>query len=113
MQHLLDMTYTPGDSIYRALGRVTQRIAVGEIPGDARQFFFGARLVALVKADLSLRPIACGEVLRRLAGKLLCAAVKKEVATLLLADGRVGVAIPGGSEGMTDAAKRIVGTWRR
>ena len=38
--------------------------------------FFGARLVGLVKVDQTLRPIACGEVLRRLAGKILCAEVK-------------------------------------
>ena len=85
----------------------------GCIPLDARQYFFGGKLVALVKHDLSLRPIACGEILRRLAAKLLCAKVKKLVAPMLLDSAQVGVAVAGGADAMCYAARRLSRLWLR
>jgi hypothetical protein len=67
---------------------------------------FGARLVALVKKDGGLRPIACGEILRRLAGKVLCGLCKKALVKALLPVGQVGVGVPNGIEGLYFAARQ-------
>ena len=41
----------------------------GDVPGDVRRFLRDAALTALPKHDGDWRPIAVGEVLRRLVGK--------------------------------------------
>ena len=72
-----------------------------------RPYIGGARLHGLVKTDGGLRPIACGETLRRLAGKILCANIRDEAKPFFLAQHQVGVAIPGGAEAMTLVASRL------
>jgi hypothetical protein len=51
-------------------------------------------------------------VLRRLSGKVICASIKKEAAGYFLRHAQVGVAVSSGAEGMTYAARRVVGDWR-
>ena len=58
----------------------------------------GASLIALRKKDNGVRPIAVGEVYRRLASRLCCAAVRSELPDLFLPYGQVGVAVKGGLE---------------
>ena len=113
-QHLLDLTCTLGNSqMYEALSTVSGLLMNGCVPVDARRHFFGGKLVALVKHDLSLRPIACGEILRRLAAKLLCAKVKKLVAPMLLNAAQIGVAVAGGADAMCYVARRLSRRWLR
>lgn len=64
---------------------VCQSLAEGDIPPMARPWVAGARLVAICKGrpppptesgallPRALRPIACGEVIRKLVGKVICA----------------------------------------
>ena len=58
------------------LAAVCQLLANGEAPRQLSAYLAGAGLVALEKEDGGLRPIAMGEVFRRLTGKLLCDHVK-------------------------------------
>ena len=111
-QHLLDMSYFPGDNILFALAGLCARFEAGAVPPQARTFFFGARLIGLVKIDGTLRPIACGDVFRRLAGKIICASIKKPAAEFLLRHAQVGVAVSAGAESMTYTARRLVACWR-
>ncbi|KAK3252909.1 hypothetical protein CYMTET_37815 [Cymbomonas tetramitiformis] len=57
-----------------ALLEVCNHLAPGRAPAGVRQWLAGARLVALLKDDLgvTVRPIACGEVLRKLVAKAIC-----------------------------------------
>jgi hypothetical protein len=67
---------------------------------------YGARLVALLKTDGGLRPIACGDVFRRMAAKLLCAAVADDARAHLKECGQLGVCVPGGMDAISHAARR-------
>ena len=53
-----------------SLTKFTNLLLSGEVPEFARQVFYGARLCALGKKDGGVRPIAVGNVLRRLAAKV-------------------------------------------
>ena len=62
---------------------MTHMLANGEAPRSLAPFLAGATLVALDKEDGGLRPVAVGEVLRRLTGKALCELIKKKARPLL------------------------------
>lgn len=110
------------------LFQVCSQLAAGELPMEARPWFGGARLVALLKdvdetgAPLpppfgGVRPIACGEVIRKLVAKIICkqdadgfrtylcpAAVEGEMAAVT----QRGVAVPGGADQMVHASRLLL-----
>ena len=59
-----------GARLLASLTKFTNLLLRGEVPEFARQVFYGARLCALGKKDGGVRPIAAGNVLRRLAAKV-------------------------------------------
>jgi hypothetical protein len=84
----------------------------GVVPEAASPFFAGAKLIALVKVNNDVRPIAVGESLRRLAARLLLTPHRAALAAHLLPFGQVGVGVPGGIEAATHAARRLANTWQ-
>ena len=111
------------------LFRVVRQLAVGTLPEEARPWFGAARLVALLKdrdGDTGapippplggVRPIACGEVLRKLVAKTICLqeagrfrdhlcpdAVAGEVAAVT----QVGVAVPGGADRVVHQTRALL-----
>ena len=62
-------------------------------------------MTALCKKDTGVHPIAVGEVYRRLASCLCCAAVKCELPDLFLPYGQVGVGVKGGLEAAIHALR--------
>eukprot|EP00759_Apiculatamorpha_spiralis_P008116 PhF_6_TR15074/c2_g1_i1/m.23702 len=80
----------------------------GHIPEEARNLFAGASLTGIFKKDGGIRPIAAGETLRRLIGKVQAAA---EIPRLreVLEPLQMGVGSPMGAERIA----RIVENWRR
>ena len=58
----------------KSLAKLINLIGDGKKPEPLRPFFFGAKLIALIKIDGELRPIAIGNTLRRIASK--CAGSK-------------------------------------
>ena len=63
-----------GLSFLKSLTKLINLIGDGKITEPLRPFFFGAKLIALIKIDLGLRPIAISNTLRRIASK--CAGSK-------------------------------------
>ena len=63
-----------GLNFLKSLTKLINLIGDGKIPEPLRPFFFGAKLIALIKIDGGLRPIAIGNTLRRIASK--CAGSK-------------------------------------
>ena len=53
----------------KSLTKLINIIGDGKIPKHLRPFFFGAKLIALIKIDGGLRPIAISNTLRRIASK--------------------------------------------
>ena len=63
-----------GLNFLKSLSKLINLIGDGKIPKPLRPFFFGAKLIALIKIDGGLRPIAIGNTLRRIASE--CAGIK-------------------------------------
>jgi hypothetical protein len=112
-RHPLDLTAYSGSTSLETVGRVVARFADGRLPAEARRFFFGARLVALAKVGGGLRPIACGDVFRRMAAKLLCTRAGEDAAAFLATFGQLGVACEAGMDGITHAARRYAAEFLR
>ena len=51
----------------KSLTKLMNLIGDGKIPDPLRAFFFGAKLIALIKIDGGLRTIAIGNTLKRIA----------------------------------------------
>ncbi len=79
------------------LGRCDQLAGCRESPRELSEHLCGASLIALAKDDNDVRPIAVGEVFRRLTSKCLCASVRDN-ARDFFEPLQVGVACPLGLE---------------
>ena len=89
---------TPAETrVQDALVKFCSLFAQGALPASTRAIFCNARIIALAKRPSGVRPIAVGEVLRRLTAKLL---LKQHLDEVLphLHPWQVGVGVRGGSE---------------
>ena len=84
---------------------VLRLLARGEAPASLAPHLAGGTLHALPKPAGGVRPIAVGEVLRRLVGKLLCQSVR-EAARDHLWPCQLGVGVPAGTEAAVHAARQ-------
>ena len=97
-QHLLDAVCgAEQGAALHALESVVNILASGKGPRSLSMHLAGASLVALAKENGDVRPIAVGEVLRRLTSKCLCSAVRRD-AQGFFGSLQVGVACPLGLE---------------
>ena len=98
----MDVASVPLPSTIRSLLRRVVNLRVSEkVPQGVSRFMAGGSLTTLSKLKPGCapdkRPIAVGEVLRRLAGKCLCAVIKHRVIDSFEPI-QFGVACPIGSE---------------
>ena len=85
VQHLIDVAKIPLPTpICPLLRQVVNILVAGKAPASVSRFIAGARLIALNKViegcPPDIRPIAVGEVIRRLAGKCVCTILKDKAA---------------------------------
>ncbi|KAJ9458089.1 hypothetical protein DIPPA_34838 [Diplonema papillatum] len=113
-QHLLDLWDSSG-SFKEAVADAVWAVSSGRVPTAARPYLYGAKLVPLVKRTGGIRPIACGEILRRVAGKVLASdrAVKELGQNVLLRSGQVGVGVKAGADAGVLAVRRVAALYRR
>ena len=111
VQHLIDaLDATLPTSIDSLLHQVVNLLITGEVPAALAPYLAGGNLTAIMKLKelgWDVRPIAVGEVLRRLAGKCACA-LTKEKATDFFAHFQFGVACPGGTEKIIHRLRQTV-----
>ena len=80
-----------------ALTRAVNHFASGEGPGFLKRYVAGGVSIALTKTATSVRPLCCGDPIRRLVGMSFCVAGKDEISKAF--KGRnYGVGCPGGVE---------------
>ena len=99
----------------RALTAVTKLVnalAAGKIAPEVAPWLCSANLYALKKAKGGVRPIAVGEVLRRLTAKCLARAANSE-AQAFLCPHQLGVATKGGVEAIVHSTKLSMVKCRR
>ena len=111
-QHLKDAASCKSPVIQeRFLGRLTRFVnflTAGEAITDVSPYVGGAPLMALIKDDDGVRPIAIGETFRRLASKCCTRhEIVLETCQRLLEPTQVGVGLPGGGEAMARAVSAI------
>ena len=90
----------------QALSRVINLLCSGQAPSEVIPHLCGAALFASKKKGGGLRPIAVGEVLRRLTSKCIAKAVKGE-AFKVLTPLQVGVGVSVGCEAIVHAVNRV------
>ena len=109
VQHLKDANVAGGsDAFLSQLTAVVNLLAQGRAPEFLAPVLAGAGLVALPKPQGGVRPIAVGEILRRLTGKCLMGIVRNDAQSFFW-PAQVGVAVPGGAE----KAIHTVRAWHR
>src|SRR4029079_14630394 len=81
----------------RALTTAVNDFAAGRAPSFLKRFVGGGVSIALSKGENAVRPLACGDPLRRLVAKCFCVTGKEEISKAF--KGRnYGVGCPGGVE---------------
>ena len=81
----------------RALTSAVNDFASGLAPGFLKRFVAGGVSIALKKSETAVRPLACGDPLRRLVAKCFCVAGKEDI-SLAFKGRNYGVGCPGGVE---------------
>jgi hypothetical protein len=104
--HLSEMLKTDGDdaNLGQALAEFCSDFLNGTLPAEARPWFCGARIIGIPKKPVGIRPIAVGEVLRRLAAKCLVQQFQAEVVEHLLPH-QLGVGVPNATEIIAHAVR--------
>jgi hypothetical protein len=91
--------------------RFVNHLIAAKAPEEVAPYMAGASLIALQKSDpgkpLDIRPIAVGEIYRRLTGKCVCVATV-EKARERLQPHQVGVACPAGVERAVHATRSLI-----
>ena len=93
--------------LLESLAALTHRMACGLLPQWMAPLLTGALLVALRKPDGNPRPIACGDILRRLTSKILLTRVQPHMAKQL-APLQVGFGVPAGIEHMAHRIRSFI-----
>ena len=97
--HLKDLvapqTAEAGQRLMKALDYICSKLLRGQIPKHTRDLLFASNLTALRKKDGGIRPIAVGNVFRRLASKIAAKRVIPELRRLL-PPVQLGVGVSGG-----------------
>jgi hypothetical protein len=95
------------DSALAGLTRVVNLMAAGGVPACVAPYLCGARLHAALKKDGGLRPVAIGNLLRRLVSKLVAAALLNKAAGRF-SPHQLGVGVRGGCEAVLHTLRRLV-----
>ena len=93
-----------GERLKVSISRLVNRLASGNLSHHPRGLLFSASILPFKKKDGGIRPIAVGNVFRRLAAKIVCKAVSHGLGRELFPV-QLGVGIRGGCEGAAHAAR--------
>ena len=96
------------DEVLERCCSLVNLLAKGEAPAFLAPFLAGANLTALPKKEDDVRPVAVGEVWRRLTAKSLCSAYKSQASTYFFPL-QIGVAQPLGTEVGLETARQWMG----
>ena len=108
-QHLIDaMCHGTRHELLRQITNVVNKLLQGQVPNDIKPWLCGARLAALPKPQGDLRPVACGDTLRRITGKAAFAEAGDEIRALL-EPLQMGVGTPCGAEAMIHTTRQWLG----
>ena len=90
-----------------ALVRAVNVLADGRAPAFLKRFLAGGVSIALEKSGTSVRPLCCGDPIRRLVGKCFCIAGKDDI-TEAFRSRNYGVGCPGGVEVVAHSLRDVL-----
>ena len=93
-----------------AASKVVVLFLVGDLPQECIKANLGARLIVLRKKNGTLRPVACGSVIRRLAARAACEEWKDEIQE---ACGTNQYAVPFGIAMGSGTRWKLLAAWTR
>ena len=96
-------------SFISALTSVVQLLINGNAPASLAHLLAGARLIALKKDDNGIRPIAIGEILRRLVSKIAFNHVYPSLSAIFH-NSQLGVGSKGGCEAIAHTMTSLMAT---
>ena len=107
---IAQMATHPGANVAVELAAFTHLLVTGALSPADTLACFSARLLAGYKNMRmdSLRPIACGEIYRRLGGKIMLTRVSRQAAPHLSIHRQLAVGVQGGSEAIVHAVQKLV-----
>jgi hypothetical protein len=98
ISHIIQLSSgAPDLQLTQLFTQIINLMLAGKVPQEAGKFLFGASLSALNKKNGGIRPIAAGDVLRRIAGKAVCATFSGSFCELF-GKNQFGVGVKGGME---------------
>ena len=110
-QHLRDAisvrTCAAGSTLMTSLTGLVNCMLAGNIPSTVQPVVFGALVTAFNKKEGGVRPIAVGEVVRRLTAKCATQSVKKNFSDVF-APNQLGFGVTGGAEAAAHATRSFV-----
>ncbi|GAV04657.1 hypothetical protein RvY_14911 [Ramazzottius varieornatus] len=110
-QHLKDMLKGVRDpastELAESLALLITLMLEGKVPDDICPVLYGASLTALPKKDGGIRPIAVGNTLRRLAGKIVSKQVMETMGVLVRPQ-QLGYGTKGGAEAAFHATRVFI-----
>ena len=111
VQHLKDALASSNRvSKTLTLSKITSYVSLllsGKVPACLAPFILSAPVIPLKKKDGGIRPIAIGEIWRRVTSKVASRYVKEKVKNYL-SPYQVGVGVPNGAEGIIHSVERII-----
>ena len=90
-----------------ALTSAVNDFAAGRAPSYLKRFIAGGVSIALEKSATAVRPLACGDPLRRLVAKCFCVAGKEEISAAFKGK-NFGVGCPGGVEVVAHSLRDVL-----
>ena len=107
-EHIQVMLEMAPETSHTLTALVTHYANAG-LPAPVRKYFAGGSLSGLAKPDNGVRPVACGELFRRLTAKVVVEQASKtpEVKKLLESVGQYGAGAKMGGDRMIHRARRI------
>ena len=95
------------DKATSSITKLVNCMGGGRVPDQVAKYLCGARIHVANKKDGGIRPIAVGEILRRLTSKGFSHAVAEKAASIL-SPSQLGVGVPGGCEAMAHTLRQVV-----
>ena len=100
---------SPGrqEKTIESITNLVNNLLAGKMPNEIAAYFCGANLFGAKKKDGGIRPIAVGEILRRLVSKVAMRVLSKK-AEQLLSPFQLGVGVRGGCETVVHALREAM-----
>lgn len=110
-EHLLQAANTlnpeQNDAFLASMTKLVNLLLAGKAPKELAQIIASAPVIPLQKPEGGVRPIAIGEIIRRLVSKTAIAAYREQILDMFVPL-QLGIGVPAGAESIVHAVSKLV-----